>query len=84
MTKVFARLEEEPRFVYIVGGQYATEGQFPYLVSFQSQTFQHFCGGAVIDENNVLTAAHCCEYVLNRWVVLRIMIVGHDLNQSEK
>ena len=82
MTKVFARLEEEPRFVYIVGGQYATEGQFPYLVSFQSQ-FQHFCGGAVIDENNVLTAAHCCEYVLNRWV-LRIMIVGHDLNQREK
>ena len=74
LTEVFARLEEEPRFVYIVGGRYATEGQFPYLVSFQSQfgnpsTFQHFCGGAVIDKNNVLTAAHCCEYVLNRWVL---------------
>ena len=44
----------------IVGGQEAALGSVPYQISFQYYG-SHFCGGSIIDANNVLTAAHCCE-----------------------
>ncbi|XP_016986391.2 trypsin beta [Drosophila rhopaloa] len=44
----------------IVGGEVTTIGQFPYQVSVQLNG-QHICGGAVIGDNFVLTAAHCFE-----------------------
>ncbi|MFC4336086.1 serine protease [Salininema proteolyticum] len=43
----------------VIGGDPAEEGQFPYLVSLQSGG--HFCGGSLIAEDVVLTAAHCVE-----------------------
>ncbi|XP_032671102.1 transmembrane protease serine 9-like [Odontomachus brunneus] len=42
----------------IVGGDVAKPGQFKYQVSLQLSG-QHFCGGCLIDETHVLTAAHC-------------------------
>ena len=50
----------------IVGGEEVTPNSIPYQVSFQDKPLFggnpfHFCGGAVIDANNVLTAAHCCR-----------------------
>lgn len=43
----------------IVGGTLATHGEFPGSVSLQTRQGFHFCGGTLIDESHVLTAAHC-------------------------
>lgn len=46
----------------VVGGMFATPGQFTYFASVQTQVPQyngHFCGAAIIKTRWVLKAAHC-------------------------
>ncbi|XP_011504762.1 PREDICTED: chymotrypsin-2-like [Ceratosolen solmsi marchali] len=46
--------------VRIIGGQDAERSEFPYLASFRiAATNQHFCAGAIITTQHILTAAHC-------------------------
>nr|XP_022914398.1 chymotrypsin-2-like [Onthophagus taurus] len=44
----------------IVGGHDATDGQFPYQISLRYNG-HHICGGSIIQENYILTAAHCID-----------------------
>ncbi|EDV35841.1 uncharacterized protein Dana_GF12668 [Drosophila ananassae] len=44
----------------IVGGEVTTIEEFPYQVSVQFKG-QHICGGSIIGEHFLLTAAHCFE-----------------------
>lgn len=45
----------------IVGGEIAERGQFPYQVQLQF-VGTHFCGGAILNENWIVTAGItlCC------------------------
>lgn len=47
----------------IVGGRKAKKGEFPWQVSIASVSStgskKHFCGGTILSENTILTAAHC-------------------------
>jgi trypsin len=43
----------------IVGGGFAQLGDVPFQVSLQLPGSGHFCGGSLLDNSTVLTAAHC-------------------------
>lgn len=43
---------------FIVGGEAAAQGEFPYIVALLSGNFQ-FCGGTLVNEDTVVTAGHC-------------------------
>lgn len=45
----------------IVGGEPTPDGERSYQVSLQNPEDGHFCGGALIDTQWVLTAAHCVQ-----------------------
>ncbi|XP_066533718.1 chymotrypsin-like protease CTRL-1 isoform X1 [Hoplias malabaricus] len=46
-------------FNKIVNGENAVSGSWPWQVSLQDTTGFHFCGGSLLNQYWVLTAAHC-------------------------
>jgi len=70
----------------IVGGTEATANEFPFIVSLQNyveggQSYRHFCGGSVYNQNYIITAAHCVTPdKLSSTLSLIIVAGDHDLN----
>ncbi|XP_053601749.1 chymotrypsin-2-like [Plodia interpunctella] len=59
--KIIPELSFDIREPKIVGGQDAIDGGIPYQVSLRSLFNSHFCGGSILNNRWVLTAAHCTE-----------------------
>ncbi|XP_073673546.1 chymotrypsin-like protease CTRL-1 [Garra rufa] len=62
----------------IVNGQNAISGSWPWQVSLQDTTGFHFCGGSLINQNWVLTAAHC-RFALGSH---RVILGEHDRSSN--
>ncbi|XP_014261431.1 chymotrypsin-2-like [Cimex lectularius] len=64
VKKYFANIFA-PGQIRVIGGSNAVRGQFPYqvLMRVMNKGKQFFCGGSVISDSHVLTAAHCVENV---------------------
>ncbi|XP_067270916.1 mast cell protease 3-like [Pseudorasbora parva] len=64
--------------VGIVNGNEARPHSRPYMVSLQSHGY-HICGGFLISDQTVLTAAHCW----NGGDTLTVVVGAHDLRESK-
>ncbi|OAD59342.1 Serine proteinase stubble [Eufriesea mexicana] len=62
----------------IVGGQNADPGEWPWIAALFNGGRQ-FCGGSLIDDKHVLTAAHCVAN-MNSWDVARLTVRLGDYN----
>ncbi|XP_055548154.1 trypsin-1-like [Wyeomyia smithii] len=72
----------------IVGGEEAERHEFPYQISLQwnfndsTKAPMHFCGGSLLNENFVLTAAHCrTSYSDNGFI--EVVAAEHDVSVAE-
>lgn len=67
----------------IVGGKKARKGQFPWQVGIASSgSVDPWCGGTLLSEDWVLTAAHCVENVFST-TQIQVILGAHDVVKNK-
>ncbi|XP_018565725.1 brachyurin-like [Anoplophora glabripennis] len=66
----------------IIGGQEATPHAYPYQVGLYCHRVDvtNFCGGSLVSQNFVLTAAHCAE----KTVSIELIFGAHNIEEVEE
>jgi len=71
-------------FFYIVNGYEAIPHEYPFMAALMNRKRQ-FCGGSLIDENHILTAAHCVAHLSKNDVQhLRVRLGDHNIRSSSE
>jgi len=67
---------------YIVNGEEAIPHEFPFMAALMNRNRQ-FCGGSLIDDNHILTAAHCVAHMSKYDVQnLRVRLGDHNIKDG--
>ncbi|XP_040822083.1 serine protease 55 isoform X1 [Ochotona curzoniae] len=75
--------EEKTQHSRIIMGSEAGVGEFPWQVSIQSEN-QHFCGGAILNAQWILTAAHCMYSEMLIVANLKVVVGTNDLTSPAR
>merc|ERR1711976_101988 len=68
---------------YIVNGETAIPHEFPFMAALMNLNRQ-FCGGSLIDDNHILTAAHCVAHMSKYDVQnLRVRLGDHNIKDND-
>lgn len=68
--------------IRIVGGNEAKPHSRSYQVSVQSLAGEHFCGGSIVADDLILTAAHCLEGVNGEAPGIQVRVGAHSLKDG--
>ncbi|OTF71496.1 Group 3 mite allergen-like protein (serine protease) [Euroglyphus maynei] len=66
----------------IIGGTEAMLGEFPWMVMFWDEKRHVFCGGALLNERWVVTAAHCFTDIIDESTVF-VKLGKYDQTETE-
>jgi len=66
----------------VVGGEDAAPGEWCWQVALINSLNQYLCGGALIGQSWVLTAAHCVTNIVRAGDAIYVRVGDHDLTQK--
>jgi len=66
----------------VVGGEDASPGEWCWQVALINSLNQYLCGGALIGQSWVLTAAHCVTNIVRAGDAIYVRVGDHDLTQK--